>query len=329
MIRGHGRQKGHQELRNRALERRQGCRDLTIHGFKLDDSISLSQDVGLGKDYEASTIAHKLYSKNAVPDDVQILGDLEAVLSAYDRYVGERANQGNSTPWPPEAERASTLELSVIVTAFSDALRASYVDYGRDHLPLARSFITSLATKPLLIITGLSGSGKTQIGIRFGEWIGMDRLYVAAVRPDWTGSEALFGYEDALKPAANGKAAWTVPDTLAFLLRATEDPKYPYVLILDEMNLAHVERYFADVLSGMESGHPVLPNLVRTADGYWRQRDSAPSKIAFPTNVFVIGTVNIDETTYMFSPKVLDRANTFEFRVRTSDIALTYRKPVV
>ena len=58
----------------------------------------------------------------------------------------------------------------------------------------------------------------------------------AAVRPDWTGAEAPFGYEDALKPVDEGKLAWNVPATLVFLLRAAGDPKYPYVLILDEMN---------------------------------------------------------------------------------------------
>ena len=79
----------------------------------------------------------------------------------------------------------------------------------------------------------------------------------------------------------------------------------------------------------MESGKPVLPNLVKGDDEYWRQREDADEKIPFPQNVFVVGTVNIDETTYMFSPKVLDRANTFEFRVKTSDLASTHRKPLV
>jgi 5-methylcytosine-specific restriction protein B len=220
------------------------------------------------------------------------------------------------------------LDLEAIVTAFSDALRESFVDFGQDHLTLVRAFVSSLATKPLVILTGLSGSGKTQLAIRFGEWLGGSRLHVAAVRPDWTGAEALFGYEDALKLVAEGKPAWNVPATLVFLLRAAADPRYPYVIILDEMNLAHVERYFADVLSGMESEKPVLPNLIKGEDGYWRQREDADEKIRFPQNVFVIGTVNIDETTYMFSPKVLDRANTFEFRVKTSDLAFTHRKPL-
>jgi 5-methylcytosine-specific restriction protein B len=83
------------------------------------------------------------------------------------------------------------------------------------------------------------------------------------------------------------------------------------------MNLAHVERYFADVLSGVESGERIIPDLAQV-DGEWRPLSQ--EKLPFPNNLFVVGTVNIDETTYMFSPKVLDRANTLEFRVRTEDL---------
>jgi 5-methylcytosine-specific restriction protein B len=92
----------------------------------------------------------------------------------------------------------------------------------------------------------------------------------------------------------------------------------PYFLILDEMNLSHVERYFADFLSTMESGgvislHKIVPSIEESNTG-------VPQFIKLPKNLFIIGTVNIDETTYMFSPKVLDRANTIEFRLTKSDL---------
>jgi 5-methylcytosine-specific restriction protein B len=104
------------------------------------------------------------------------------------------------------------------------------------------------------------------------------------------------------------------------MLGAADDVDHPYLLLLDEMNLAHVERYFADALSGMESGSEVLPNLVKGEDGVWREKADGPSRLMFPSNLLVVGTVNIDETTYMFSPKVLDRANTMEFRVGSEDL---------
>lgn len=148
------------------------------------------------------------------------------------------------------------------------------------------------------------------------------------VRPDWTGPDALFGYEDALQePADGGRRPWHVPEPLKFMLQAARDPNWPYLLILDEMNLAHVERYFADVLSGMESGEPCLPNLAEE-DGKWLPVSGQPERIPVPKNLFIVGTINVDETTYLFSPKVLDRANTIEFRGRTEDLADDLRKPI-
>jgi 5-methylcytosine-specific restriction enzyme B len=127
---------------------------------------------------------------------------------------------------------------------------------------LVRSFLSSLLAKPFAILTGLAGSGKTQLAMRLGEWLGTDehgrhRHVVVPVRPDWTGPESIFGYEDALRTSASGAPVWFVPEAFEFVLRAANDPEHPYLLILDEMNLAHVERYFSDFLSGVESRRPV------------------------------------------------------------------------
>jgi hypothetical protein len=327
VIKAQGRQLGREKLQELARERRLECTWLSERGFLLDDSISLSEDAGLGRDYEASTIAHKLYHKGSIPNDDVILNDLEAVLAAYDQYVERTIVEPQKTPipappkghwlfqanpkifdirralnnlseltwtinqmaekfeagqtgylWesgptggiiahatlltdPVEMEPDSReeeysidqtkftgrrlrvriridrvleepisrqellehptlkslailrfanatnytlsddeydaigslvtrvepiLDLEAITIGFSNALRESFVDFGLDHLSLVRAFVSSLATKPLVILTGLSGSGKTQLAIRFGEWLGGSRLHVAAVRPDWT-----------------------------------------------------------------------------------------------------------------------------------------------
>ncbi len=94
------------------------------------------------------------------------------------------------------------------------------------------------------------------------------------------------------------------------------------------MNLAHVERYFSDFLSGIESRDRVLPNLKQGEDGEWRLALGEPDLLPLPRNLFVIGTVNVDETTYQFSPKVLDRATTFEVRTATSELRDDLRRPV-
>jgi MoxR-like ATPase len=193
------------------------------------------------------------------------------------------------------------------------------------------ALLAALVTKPFAILTGLSGSGKTQLALRLGEWFGTGpeqrRMCVVPVRPDWTGPEALFGYEDALRPVQDGRAAWFVPGALEFVLAAAREPELPYLLVLDEMNLAHVERYFSDFLSGVESRQDVVPNLVREDGGEWRVAATGPSTLPIPRNLFVIGTVNVDETTYLFSPKVLDRATTFEVRTDSDELASDRRRP--
>jgi len=133
------------------------------------------------------------------------------------------------------------------------------------------------------------------------------------VRTDWRDSKSLLGYYNPL----TGTYEWT--DFLRFLLRAVQSYRdgegLAWFVILDEMNLARVEYYFADLLSVLESG--------RDAEGWTReslrlpypndaQGDLPPSQVRVPPNLYVIGTVNVDETTHTFSPKVLDRAFTLE-----------------
>ena len=208
-----------------------------------------------------------------------------------------------------------------VVERFAADLRASGYDYGSTrHEELVRTFVTSLATKRFVILTGLSGSGKTKIAQNFGNWLGPEQLKIIAVRPDWTNPDPLLGYENGLSELKANGYAWHVPEALEFALQAVRHPHQPYLLLLDEMNLAHVERYFADVLSGMESElrDPAEPRVERR--GVAAREPSMLTRLPFPPNLLVVGTVNVDETTYMFSPKVLDRANTIEFRVATEDL---------
>lgn len=174
-------------------------------------------------------------------------------------------------------------------------------------------FTSSLLTKPFVILTGLSGSGKTKLAQAFAMWLSADKSQykIVPVGADWTNREPLLGFPNALQPETYVK-----PDSgvLDLIIAAKANPKKPYFLILDEMNLSHVERYFADFLSAMESGEEVLLH----AGELW---SDVPAKLVLPKNLFIVGTVNIDETTYMFSPKVLDRANVIEFRVTKEEMS--------
>lgn len=141
--------------------------------------------------------------------------------------------------------------------------------------------------------------------------VAMPTYELIAVRPDWTDARALLGFYNPLT-----KSYLPTP-TLRLLLRAhaevraagTDSPPRPFFLIFDEMNLARVEHYFSDFLSVMESGEAIHLH----DDPQVEEEEDIPRRITIPKNVFVIGTVNVDETTYMFSPKVLDRAFVLEF----------------
>ena len=273
-----------------------------------------------------------IYETNGDPRYQVDISSITEETAAMDTELAEAIVQssreaGRGVLLGAPAVTTQAASLADAVGAFSEAVRVSNLDYGDRHDDLIRAFTVSLATKRFVLLTGLSGSGKTRLAMAFGQWLGNGHYQVEAVRPDWTGPDALLGYEDGLSEIKATGRAWHVPRPLEFMLPRARDPHHAYLLVLDEMNLAHVERYFADVLSGMESGEPILPNLKRDETGEWRIVDDEPDWIPFPSNLFVAGTVNIDETTYMFSPKVLDRANTLEFRVRTGDLIVRAEPP--
>ena len=190
---------------------------------------------------------------------------------------------------------------------------------------LIQRFIASLLTKPFVICSGLSGSGKTKLAQAFVYWISeSDMQYkIIPVGADWTNREPLLGYPNGLDPKS-----YVTPDSgaLQLILEASKNQNKPYFMILDEMNLSHVERYFADFLSIMESKEKLkLYSGEKRYSQYTKENEFdeeyfIPYEIEWPQNLFIIGTVNIDETTYMFSPKVLDRANVIEFRITPNEM---------
>jgi 5-methylcytosine-specific restriction protein B len=230
---------------------------------------------------------------------------------------------------------------------------------------LITAFYAALKTKGFVILSGLTGTGKTKLAQLFAELLcpncfekqskkqskeknaqnpqDEQNTQVAqnssenqkqrkcthlflSVKPDWRDSKALLGYYNPITRKYEKTAL------LDFVLDAInnyntkkdnteKDKPDPFFIILDEMNLSHVEYYFADFLSVLESGRD---------ENYWTKETiklhdfeeplldnngkEIPKEIKLPPNLYIIGSVNIDETTYMFSPKVLDRAFTIEFR---------------
>ncbi|MCD7835140.1 MAG: hypothetical protein LUG83_00460 [Lachnospiraceae bacterium] len=164
---------------------------------------------------------------------------------------------------------------------------------------LIRRFVLSLESKPFLLLTGISGSGKTKIAelwISFleekDEAVGLQ----IAVGSNWTDNKKLLGFKNIL---LEENESYQETQLVKLIKEANATPDKDYIVILDEMNLSRVEMYFADFLSALES----MNHLILLPDN---------KSIVWSDNLKIIGTVNVDESTYMFSPKVLDRANVIE-----------------
>ena len=172
---------------------------------------------------------------------------------------------------------------------------------------------TASADKPakrFALLSGLSGTGKTQLLLQYARAVcaemGLDEkthIALVPVRPDWRDPTGLLGYLNAL----HAEPTFQIEPTLSLLLRASRNPTLPYFLLLDEMNLARVERYFAPFLSAMETGKAI------DLHAHDRSVSGVPPKVSWPGSLRIGGTVNMDESTHAFSDKVLDRAFTFEF----------------
>lgn len=186
----------------------------------------------------------------------------------------------------------STMEAIQQVKAYISARGFAYKD------KLIENFFLSLKSKPFVILAGISGTGKTRLVRLFAEAIGAEYRLVP-VRPDWSDGSDLFGHYDLNGSFVSG------PVCECFQL-AYEKPNKPVFLCLDEMNLARVEYYFSDFLS-------ILETRERQDDGRITTDRIAQYEKGIPDNLYIVGTVNMDETTFPFSKKVLDRANTIEF----------------
>lgn len=201
-----------------------------------------------------------------------------------------------------------------------------------------RPYITAIKSKPFLLLAGISGTGKSRIVRELARacWEENSDEYKAQkpknfemvqVKPNWHDSSELIGYVSRV----SGKAEFVAGDFLKFVAKAWEDQDTPYFLCLDEMNLAPVEQYFAEYLSVVESrkcgedGVVTTDPILKKEDAEWyfnltaaitsdenvRKRFNKDG-ICIPQNLIVVGTVNMDETTFSFSRKVLDRAMTIE-----------------
>ena len=235
-------------------------------------------------------------------------------------------------------------ELSLNQSVVSECVSSKY-----------RPYITAIKSKPFLLLAGISGTGKSRIVRELARacWNEdseefksqkPENFEMVQVKPNWHDSSELIGYVSRI----DGEK-FVVGPFLRFLVKAIQHPDMPYFFCLDEMNLAPVEQYFAEYLSVIESrkkneqGEIVTDPIVNfeVTNAYKSlidqlfvndeaaRRDylteSSGKRLSLPANLIIVGTVNMDETTFSFSRKVLDRAMTIEMNEVDLDAGLTER----
>jgi 5-methylcytosine-specific restriction enzyme B len=267
------------------------------------------RNVKIGKpEYEDGTIFYKEYNIESFPTDEELQRDLHNMIDVYRQYYDEIYVPGlkhikeDGNEW--SADMGSEKSLLMQMNTYMKAKGFYY------HYEDLANFYLSLKIKPFVILAGISGSGKSKLVRLFAEFLGATkengRFHLIPVRPDWNDSTELMGYKNLSEEFVPGVFTRIV-------LEASKNKDVPYFVCLDEMNLARVEYYLSDYLSLIESrdwneGEIVTDSMF--TDPTWLPVDY--QQLYIPENVYLVGTVNMDDTTFGFSRKVLDRANTIE-----------------
>ena len=311
--------------------------------FKTDNSTVSLGNGGRASDYKAGIILYKEYSLKDFPKNDVIENDFIKMMQAYKSYIDNMKEQSSIDN---QKETKKTIEEETQEPLFNEAdafketqtkveeekydsfsidkvdafIRGKGFSFSKDVL---QNYYVSLRTKPFVILAGISGTGKSQIVKLFADSINA-KYKLIPVRPDWTDSSDIFGH-------LNLQGTQFINDSvIKFILEANRNLNKPYFLCLDEMNLARVEYYFADFLSIIETRHwdnkhqhivsdPLVQDIFDQYKSIHPEEDA--TNIYISDNLYVIGTVNMDESTFPFSKKVLDRANTIEFNEVDMSIA--------
>lgn len=270
------------------------------------DLTSLGGSLGQGVEIDAVTVAF-------YPNEPSARRSLLAreFVGYLGKFVG-REKIHELSPWPKESNvlpemRRNPKDISI------DEIKSSIAALGGHYSDsLIERFHVGFNHNPdkhFLILSGLSGTGKTQMAIQYAKAVhGITSpdeddpyLFICPVRPEWTDPTGLVGYHDLLTDK------YIVPVFLEALLVATANENIPVFICLDEMNLARVEYYLSDILSAVESKSKLqLHSSTLPIEG--SSGGEVRGQLHLPKNVYIVGTINIDETTNPLSDKVLDRA---------------------
>ena len=311
------------ELGNKAAKQSMQATRESIRNTLNNTKFNIDNDLIIGNvDYEIGSIYYREYLRSSFPSEEEFLEDLRDMIRIYNDYynliytkdtevVESQSETSINTQIYGEKNMKNNMK-SIYRNIKSKGFIFSYEDLS--------NFYLSLKTKPFLILAGISGTGKSKLVKLFAESIGAttsnNQYSIISVKPDWNDSTELFGYKNI-----NDEF---IPGQLTRVIYEASKPQNinkPYFVCLDEMNLARVEYYLSEYLSIIESRHFVDDSRLLTdrifSKGYVTE-DSLYADLRVPENLYIIGTVNMDDTTFAFSRKVLDRVNTIEF----SDVRL-------
>ena len=276
----------------------------------------------------AKTIDRSDFCASAILSSANLVNATQGYVADICEFLAEN----------PEAE-------NILLTASENPESLLYVD-SKKYLESCQDnqkYLTAIRTKPFLLLAGISGTGKSRIvrelafmtcpkELQDEDGTTPGNYCMIEVKPNWHDSSELLGYYSSFN---GGGYRFTKFDR--FVVKAWLNPDVPFFVCLDEMNLAPVEQYFAEFLSVLETrsrdqeGHVVTGALfdkqyfkddtkMTTEFGLdkgdeWTikvRSDLVNKGLTLPPNLIVIGTVNMDDTTYQFSRKVIDRAMTIE-----------------
>lgn len=242
-------------------------------------------------------------------------------FSLEDKYIKslssvESTNGAETVDNTDNIKKEKNTDYSFIIDNFIPYAERKSLIYDRNDLI---NFDISINTSSLVILSGMSGTGKSQLVRTYAEALGIDKyngFKFISVSPAWCDDSDILGYVDyknmLYREADSG--------LVKFLIEAAKstNPKNKYLVCFDEMNLAKVEHYFSQFLSILEndSEDRFLTVYNENLESRLYNSNIYPPKIKIGRNVAFVGTVNVDESTFNFSDKVLDRASVIELSMQ-------------
>ena len=295
-------------------------KDIMQKNGKIDDRLYLNGlQFDLSYDFNGNQLTTKFSIRNYLAGGYSNVRMISNVDDIYDFYI------------------SNVTEAYFEDDGIVEEIEVKQINLNNARQQIYRPYITAIKSKPFLLLAGISGTGKSRIVRELARacWEEGSEEYKAQkpknfaiiqVKPNWHDSSELIGYVSRV----SGEPVYVAGDFLKFIAKAWENLDVPHFLCLDEMNLAPVEQYFAEYLSVIESrknknGEIVTDAIIEKCAEQWfydltaklTTNDDVRTRfmnegITIPKNLIVVGTVNMDETTFSFSRKVLDRAMTIE-----------------